>query len=164
MYILRPLARIESGGWESHSTRSYILERSSHPSATRQCGQIREPATPTGDAYLRPKSQNTIVSILRRSHCQVEGKIYFWLVIYSPICSFHYYNNWCSYDTTKMKIKTIANWFISLITRHAYLHQYIVGVKYFINLNIGRFKICMIFNYFLWMVALCKHTYTYIRV
>ena len=40
--------------------------------ATRQSDRIREPATPTRDAYLRPKSQSTtIYIILRQSNGQV---------------------------------------------------------------------------------------------
>ena len=47
-------------------TISYVCSNPSGPSrpysgTTRQGHQIREPATPTRDAYLRPKSQSTTV-------------------------------------------------------------------------------------------------------
>ena len=43
----------------------------SFPDTTRQGDRIREPATPTRDTYLRPKSQSKQYIILRRSHGQV---------------------------------------------------------------------------------------------
>ena len=41
------------------------------PDITRQGDRIRQQATPSRDAYLRPKSQSKTVYLLRRSHGQV---------------------------------------------------------------------------------------------
>ena len=52
-------------------TQPSLRPEASSPAQQTQGDRIQEPVTLTCDAYVRPKSQSTIVYILRRSHDQV---------------------------------------------------------------------------------------------